>query len=377
MKKVALALFVLCFWAHPALAEPPTADQLIAQSNKQADAKQYDLALQSLKEAAAIEPDNMDVKLQVIRVHAWQGHYDQARSELNALMKSNPDNADMRTLAATIDYYQGHYASAAAQFSKILVTYPNFAEAADGLKLAQDGEKTNEGFVWQFDVGYEHSSFARQSQTPWNDEFAQLTHFFDGGATALHGRLEHFSEFETGNTYAELGVDHQFEPYLNGFFYAGHTFDATFRPAWRVGTGGAVRLDTPQEDQPTPWFTLDIKEDEYKNVSIATIDPGARIEWGQWILSPNLVIVEPWSSTPLFGWNTRLDGPLYNKLRFYAGYTDAPETENAIIVYTTSIYGGLSYAIDDAHTATLDYTRDDRQHSWIRHAVDIALSSKF
>jgi len=110
---------------------------------------------------------------------------------------------------------------------------------------------------------------------------------------------------------------------------------------------------------------------------VASVNPGLRIEAGDWALSPNLVMVKQWGLPSIFGWNVRLDGPVIDGLRFYVGYADAPETEDAVTVYTASMYGGFSYDIDDARTVSIGYTHDDRQNSWIRHVANIAFTNRF
>jgi len=377
VKTCATVFLVLCICPGAATATSPTADQLLAQSQTLAVNKQFDEALQSLKQAAALEPENMDVKLAVANVHSWQGRYDEAQKELNALLAANPDNTDIQSAAAYLDYYQGHNDAAQAKFVRMLATHPDNADATEGLRLAQQAQKAAAGFSWQFDTGYEHSSFARRPQPDWSNEFVQITRHFDQGTTSVHGRFEHYDEFQTTDTYYEFGADHRFAPYLDGYIYGGHTVDASFRPDWREGGGGDLRLNTPEQSVPAAWLTLDLKQDDYAHVSVATIDPGARIEFAEWALNPNLVMVHQWGLPSIFGWNARLDGPLLNDLRFYTGYSNAPETENAVTVYTASFYGGFSYGIDDAHAVSLGYTHDDRQNAYIRHVVDVSLTCRF
>ncbi len=379
MKKLTIAFFLWMLSPGIAYADDPSpADRLLAEGEKQAENQQFDQALKTFARAQALDPDNVDVKLAIARTHSWQGNYDQAEDELIDLAAANPDNADIRTAMAYLDYYRGHNKQAAGEFSRILVTYPTYAEAADGLKLAREGQKSDTGFVWQLDAGYERSEFARQPSTPWNEEFIQFTRFFDGGSTAVHARMENYDQYETADQYYEIGVDHRFTPYLNAYLYAGHTIDASFHPRWRIEPGANLRIYEESEKGPAVWLTLDIKEDDYGSTQIAGIDPGTRLEYKDWALSPNLVIVQQWGMSALFGWNLRLDGPTgWAPLRFYAGYADAPETENAVTVYTATVYGGLTYTLDDAHAVSLAYTHDDRENSWIRHAVDIDFTSRF
>ncbi|MDX2028867.1 MAG: YaiO family outer membrane beta-barrel protein [Alphaproteobacteria bacterium] len=378
MKHYGLALFILCLCITPAQADQGlSVGQLLSESKTRAENREFDEALRLLNDAAALEPENVEVKLAVARVHSWQGRYDLADKDLRPFIDATPMNADAELLAANLDYYRERLDEAAARLQRTLAAHPDYTEVAETLELVQKAKKTAEGFLWQIDIGYERSSFARQPQPDWSNDFVQLTRFFDKGATAIYGRWEYYDQFLTTDMSYEIGVAHRFAPYLSSYFYAGRTGSPSFRPFWRVGGGGAVRVKEPEDSFPSLWLTLDLKEDEYKQTSVATGNPGVRMELGNWAVNGNMVMVREWGHAAVFGWSTRLDGLVTDGLRFYVGYANAPDTENAITVTTASIFSGFAYDVTEACTLRFGYTREDRENSYIRHVFNLGLSFRF
>jgi YaiO family outer membrane protein len=377
MKKLTFLILLSSVVAHQAKAEPLSVDAMIAKSMALAESKQYDAAIDLLHEAEKREPENADPLIAEARISSWQGRYDRADSILKPIIVKDPGNTDALTAEAYVDYYRNHLDAAAASFSTVLAAHPDDTEASDGLKLVHAAQESGEGFQWIFDAGYEHSTFARQSQQNWSNEFVQITRLFDHGETAVHARYEHYDEFLTTDSYYEIGIDHSFEPYLTGYLYAGHTLDASFHPTWKTSAGGTVRMNTPDGLNPVLWLTLDAREEDYSQADFLDVNPGIRVEYMDWALSPNLVAVRQWGSQPVFGFNARIDTPNWDGFHFYAGYADAPDTENAVTVYTATIYGGASYDVTDALTLRLGYAHDDRADSYIRHVIDASLTYRY
>jgi YaiO family outer membrane protein len=377
MKNLAFAVLALCMLVFPARAKPSVADEAVAKSMALAEDKKYDRALKILDEAEKREPDNADFKVATARIYSWQGRYDMADTTLQPVLTADPHNSDAQLAAAYTDYYRDRLDSSEKGFAAIVQAHPDDADAIEGLKLVQSAKQTAPGFTWILDGGFEHSSFARRPQPNWSNEFVQITRQFDQGTTGVHARIEHSDEFSTTDNYYELGADHIFTPYLNGYLYAGHTVDASFSPTWRTTAGGNVRLNAPQATQAVFWLTLDAREDNYNQAAFATINPGVRAELNDWALASNLVVVRQWGGAADFGGNVRIDTPVWDRFHFYGGFSDAPDTENAVTVYTASIYGGASYDVSDSTTLRLGYTHDDRENSYIRHVVDASATYRY
>lgn len=378
MKKYCVAVVLLWLCVTPAFAdEGASVGQILAEVKTLSENNQFDEALQRLEIARALEPENTEIRLASARIHSWQGHYDQADEDLRPLLAEQPPNADAELLAANLDYYRGNYDAAETRLQRILDAHPDYTDAAMTLEQVRRAKHAPGGFDWQLDIGMERSSFARQPQPDWSNEYVQLTRLFDKGATAIYARWEYYDQFLTTDIYYEGGAAHRFTPWFVASIFGGHTVNPSFRPTWRVGATGAVRLNEAGESLPAFWITLDAKEDTYNPVEILAINSGLRAELGAWMLAGNMVTVREWGGAATFGWNTRLDGPIIDGLNFYIGYAHAPETQNAVTINTTSIYGGLAYTIIDACTLRFGYTHDDREQSYIRHAFNLGLTYRF
>jgi YaiO family outer membrane protein len=230
-------------------------------------------------------------------------------------------------------------------------------------------------YAWQLDSGIQYSSFARVPQESWNQEFLQVTHFFNGRGTAVHGKATRYEQFGVTDAEYELGVDQRFSPSTYGHLYISGSPDPFFRPEWRVEAGGGYRVS--QGGIPA-WFTLDARHDSYPTLEVTTLNPGVRIEpFDNWSLSGRLITVSQPNASTIYGWDARLDGQIREGLRFYAGYADAPETVAAVTVQTRTVFGGLAYDLSPACTLRFGYARDDRENSYIRNVFDAGITYRF
>src|SRR6185369_2679971 len=126
-------------------------------------------------------------------------------------------NPDVMLLRANLAYYRGDYPIAKKLYQDILAAYPHYKDAADGLEEVKKAENAPENkYRWQLDMGHERSNFSRINQPAWNQDFMQITHFLEGGKTALHATVTRYDQFSNIDTGYEAGVDHRFTDYLNG-----------------------------------------------------------------------------------------------------------------------------------------------------------------
>ncbi len=400
-----------------------SASALFAQGVALAKHKKYDSALKNLNKAEILSPHDVDIKLAIARTLIWQGRNAAAQEKLDKIDASQNANADLMLLRASLFYYNKEYAAAEKLFQKILKAHPQYADARDGLERVHKAQKNpvqvaqnakakpqkheqtialsnptsrNERekpqlsivqqqapsepppFKWQVDAGYEYSSFERVPQAAWNQEFLQLTHFLDNGTTALHASVTRYEQFSNSDAQYEIGIDQKFSRSAYGYLYATVAPDSDFRPDYQIlGGFSAEVLDKTQLATPL-WFTFDSLYSDYGFVHVGTLKPGARLELGNnWAVSGKLISIVHDNTTPTYGWEARLDGGITDQLTFYAGLSDAPETESGITVSTRSYFGGLAYAIDDARTVRVGYAHEDRDNSYIRHVINASFSVRF
>lgn len=234
-----------------------------------------------------------------------------------------------------------------------------------------------ENFTWQIDTGYEYSRFSRRPQTSWRQEYMQLNRFLDARKTVIHGRIERYDQFTNIDTAYELGADHVFAPWMNGYIHATVSPEADFRPDLRISTGGEIRLDRNPQG-PAWWLALALREDYYTNTAAFSANPALRFEPREgWAVTARLITVSPRGEKTLYGQEARCDGTVRDGFRFRLGYADAPETESGVTVNTKTIYGGIAADFTPAHTLNLNVARDDRENSYVRQVYSVGFSYRF
>ena len=95
--------------------------------------------------------------------------------------------------------------------------------------------------------------------------------------------------------------------------------------------------------------------------------------WCRWI---NSFDVEA-GNKRLTGWSARADWQASDRLRLYAGRSNAPETEQGATVDTVSTFGGLVVEMTPLVDLTVAYTHDDRQNSYLRDALSATVGYRF
>lgn len=368
---VTLCSFVPC----QLFAAEETSDGL-ERARHEAEAGQYDSALSSLQRILAKDSLNFDARLLRARVHAWSKDYQAAGGELRRLAAKHPENAEVHLAQGYLYYYQSQWKEAKSEFTSILSSHPDDEDAQKGLATVRDAERNI--LAWRVDGGLEFSNFSRRTQTSWNDEFLQVTRFFRNGTMAVHGHLERIEEFSLVDLYYEAGMDQRFAQRAYGYAYAGGTPDPHFRPTWRLGGGGGVRVNSDEKDWASFWILLDTRYDVYSTLDIGTVAPGIRMEHIAWAIDGSGIGLYQSHAKTLYGWRARLEGPLpRHEWSFYLGAANSPETVIRSTVNTFTLLGGISADIGPRQTIRLGYTRDDRENSYIRHAINVSFAQRF
>jgi len=375
-----LIIPLFAFWtAVPALADPSgSVDETLEQARAYAAEADYDSMIALLESELEENPDHAYLQLELARAHAWKGNHEKAARLLTGLERRYPDNPDVGLVAGYLAYYQQDYETARNKFEGILDAYPGYEDARDGLENVERALRRPVPQNWSVDTGFEWSTFDRQDRPDWFNSFVQLTRRINEGRSAVHARIERYDQFENIDSYYETGISHSFGDRLYGYVRAGITPEADFRPDYRLAGGGAFRLTPPTRLAVPIWLTLDMRYDKYADTEIVNADPGLRAVFAPgWAASTKIITVNEAGKDTLYGWLGRLDGRLFDDLGFYAGYANAPETVAARTVDTVTLFGGLSLDLTPRHTLRLGYTRDDRQNSYLRHALSASVSFRF
>ncbi len=355
----------------------------------QAFLKDYITALETLSQAHALAPNDMDIRLAMARVHSWSGQLGQALSQIRAILEDAPGLSEAWILLGRVSLYQSDFDAAQTAFDEALRLSPTSPEAKQGLddttaaRAAQVATvvQATPDFIWRLDTGYEQSQFSRSTNKNWNEGYIQVARDI-GANTTVHLRTEESHRFGASDTYLRTGVHYRFSPSLQAYAQIGVTPNADFLPRRTTKAGGTVQVYRGGHDYliGTTLLSLDLQNREYATGDIRNVDPGLQLYvlngrgWltGRWINSFDIA-----AGKRLAGWSGRADWYLIDQVRIFAGMAVSPETDSGDTVETTSHFGGINVDVTPQWSANLAYTKDDREESYIRHVLTFGLSHKF
>ena len=371
-------------------------------------AGRYDDAQKVLEQAHRLAPKDGDIVLALARIKAYRHDFAGAQRDVASVLVVQPRNGEALALSGRLSYYQGDLPHAERQLRAALAIDAKDVEsllalgdvrAAQGDEagaralyeraqaLAPDSPEIRDRLQrkqappplrFQLDSLLSWSHFARRPVLPWYETFNQLT-FHWTPTTDLHARSEVSQRFGTIDAYYEAGIDQRFGQPASAYLYGGGTPNAHFRERWTAIGGGTVRIAKGGDTIGATLLTLDAKDSLYRTGFVRMASPGLQ----QYFFSGRVWLtgkqISSWVAGGhyLGGYFTRADWLITDTVTVYGGYAHAPETENNVTAQTSSAFGGVAWDVSPRVTLHLDYVHDDRQNSYIRHAVTFGAGVKF
>ncbi len=130
--------------------------------------------------------------------------------------------------------------------------------------------------------------------------------------------------------------------------------------------------------QPTA-LTLDARQSDFAAGDVQTISPGIE----QYLAGGRIWLTARWinlfddSGRHQSGYLVRADGQATDRLRLFAGRSDAPDTSEGIVVRTRSHFGGLSYDLNARTTLRLSLAHEDRETGADMTQVGLGIGLRF
>lgn len=340
--------------------------------------KEFPAAEKSIKRAIQISPGNQDAHLHLARVYVWSEKYPQAQKTVEKILVENPNNSEAKELQARIFLYQKKYDQAQAT-----VDSANKNDATEKLLMDIKSAKKDaeiDQLKWRLSYGQSRTKFSRVKQNDWRNSFGNLSYKFDE-KTILNLSYEDVRRFNTHNHQIGFNADRKFSDKYQAYVGALSSSNASFLPKWSYRTGGSVKVinDGDFKHINNLWLLLDLQYDDFAAAKIKMVKFGLRYDVMKDVaLTLKHIGIIPPGGRYLSGVYSRLDWvtPL-NGLSLYTGYANAPETQNAVVIDTESIFGGLAYDINRRVTLYIAYSHDDRQRSYIANTGSAALAIKF
>lgn len=350
--------------AQPPPAEPSAYDRGVAARR----AGDHLRALALLREAAAQEPANADVHLQIGLAYLALGQLVEAETAFRRTLTLAPDYADARIGLARVAQRRGDRPGALAALEPV---GPGNAEA-DALRLALR-ERTGTGFRTSVDADIGYSDV--EGRPDWQEAALQVRHEATD-RTALTVRVEAARRFERNDVYGELRIDQRLSDDVTVWASAGGTPDADFRPKTQIGVGGAARV---RGGPAATVLTLEARHADYRSGDIQTVTPGVEQyfaggrAWG----TARWINIFDERGRHRSGWLARGDVMANERLRLFAGAADAPDVSEGIVTDTFSLFGGLAWDVSRRGTIRASLAHEDRRGGGDRLTGTVGLTLRF
>jgi YaiO family outer membrane protein len=366
MKLAATALsFTAMVFTVPAAAQ--TAQQDYEAGVAARHAGHPEEALTHLERAAAAEPGNADIHLQIGVANLAMGRLDAAETAFRRTLDLAPDYADARLGLARVAQRRGDRAAALAELDRI---DPGHSEANE-LRRRIESEVPERPWRWRIDLD---GSYSRIESLPDWQSATLLVQHRPRANTTIGLTADTTRRFDQTDTYGEARVDYRFSPGGYAYVLAGGTPGADHRPKWQLGAGASVRVHGG------PYATvlrLDLRQADYPTGDVQTVNPGIEqyLTGRAWITAQWINVWD--NDTHSSGWLIRGDVMPTDRLRLFAGAAKAPDLDAGVVIRTTSLFGGLSIDVGDRYTLRLSYTHDDPEGSANRATMAIGMGYRF
>ncbi|HSX56713.1 MAG TPA: YaiO family outer membrane beta-barrel protein [Sphingomonas sp.] len=320
-----------------------------------------------LEPVVAADPRNADAQVQLGLARLALGELGAAETAFRAALAVAPDYADARVGLARIAQRRGDRAKALRTLEPVGTDNPEAAE------LRQQLADTQTSARWQLDLEGSYSDLSG-GRASWKEAAAQLRYRPDAN-TALGARVEYARRFARDDVYGELSVEGALSPAVRGYVTFGATADPDFRPEWQIGAGGSARL---RGGPYATVLTLDARQARFAIGDVQSVTPGIEQYLGGrfWVTGRWINLFDE-RGRHRAGYLVRGDFQAADPLRLFAGYSDAPDTDEGVVVPVRSVFGGLSYDIGPQTTLRLSLAHEDRATGADRTQFGLGVGLRF
>ncbi|HZH09763.1 MAG TPA: tetratricopeptide repeat protein [Microvirga sp.] len=395
---------------------PAEAERLARQGTNDYRAGRIARAVRTLSRAAALDPDNSDIQVQLGSALLAQGRFADARSAFRKALRLAPNYHDARVGLARVAIAQGSFGEADRELKALFERSPNHAEgkavraqlarvraakAQEARAEADRRERAEAEAVpatqrlsvadaearprWRFDLvgSYSHLSDGNE---PWREGTSRLAYRFDSGTTLSAG-VEVSRRFGEIDTLIDGRVDQQWSDASTTYLRIGGTPKADFRPQVLVETGGTLRLMNASGVIGPTLAMIDLGYANYEASDVGTIAPGVQ----QYFLNNRLWLTVRFIGTlsqtsdvqgengteRSGGYSVRADAQVTDRLSLFVGYANAPDTSDGRLFDTQSFFGGATFALDDSISLLVSAAKENRKDSYDRTSVNLGVAVRF
>ncbi|WP_374471839.1 YaiO family outer membrane beta-barrel protein [Phenylobacterium sp.] len=313
-------------------AAPADADAWLDLGLAYAGAQRYDDAERALAEARRLAPDYLDVQLAQARVAYWRGDVAEAERRVQPLLSAVEDN-EARALAAQL------------------------AEA-----------RRAEPARWRLDLSLAGSELTA-GLADWRRGAVGVTRRLDE-SRSVGVYVEHARQFGFEDTYAEATIAGR-----RGYVSVGASPDADFRPEWQV-RGGVFGTPRPIGAGWTAAVSVDASWAKYWSGEVRYVQPALTLVRGQsWIYARWINSFDE-REDYRSGYSVYGSLAAAPKVRLFAGWADAPESNQGVTLDVEAVSGGVSFDVNEGTTVRLDVVHEMRA-AYDRTELAVGVTRRF
>jgi YaiO family outer membrane protein len=391
---------------------PKDADILLLLGQIQGFQQRYDLALDTLGQARALAPDYADVRLAIARIRSYQGRYAEAATEVDAVLARDPGNAEALALKGRLALYgnrldeaegayraardaapnladphvglgdvaaaRGEIDAAAAEYDQAEALEPGNADIAEKRRRLATGGTIDH--PWRLDLSGGYSVYDGAARAPWREGGVSIGYRFSP-ATAVFGGVSFHSRFGEFGEQFQAGIFQRLADGVEGTLSATVAPGSDFLPRWSLAGGTTVTVSAGDRQGFLGRTALsgDVRYQAYEGFDVLTLAPG---------LQQHLFAERLWLTFQLplsrdrygdwqVGWLLRGDWQATDRLRVFAGYSRALDTEISTTIETRTLFGGLGVDLDDQVGLTLTGEGEEQIDGPTRYGVTLGLTTRF
>ena len=385
---------------------PENADILLLLGLTWANLDKLDQAIGVLEQARALAPGYADIRLALSRFYARKGDLQAAIVEADAAIAADPNYGEVRLVRAGLALRQSDPGTAARHYRRAAELSPedhrallgqgdaawrqeNWSQAKDyyvkAAQIAPDNPTVTARLQrkapvvrkWRVDLDHAQSNLSRNLPS-WQETIIQISHRRENG-TRLFGRVEHSDRSFAKDTLVEVGFDTQLTARLSFYTGIAVTPDADFRQKWSVRAGATLKLREGAARLGPTLTHLDAKVSEYAVGKVAAFNVGLEQYFlsGRFWVTATSINVRDENGNFQHGLIGRLNASFADRGLVFAGYAQAPETEEGRTRDTKAYFAGLSVPLTDTIDARVNFTRDERENSYSRNTFGVGFAVRF
>lgn len=390
-------------YRHALALGPDNADLLVALGLVSGFQQKFQDARGFFEAALAAAPGSVDARLGLVRLAVWEGDVGEARRRIEQVLQDEPGNSEAAVLEARISLLEGRYAVAEAGFARVIEREPENVEAIVGLGDVRRARGDEEGARiryrrglelspgdadiaqrleapaprrWRLDIGTDVSTLSDGRGT-WTDSALALAYRWTP-ATTLSARSRVATRFGSTDLQFEGRVDHAFMPTFSAHGLFAATPDADFLARYSLGGGFSARAAGSAGAFGPVFLNLDARYDVFDAADVWTVAPSLQV----YVLDERLAFTARWIhaeddlGTVADGYLLRADLMATERLRLFAGYSDAPEISAGTLDDTQTAFAGVAVELSPALMLNASYAHEERT-AFERDTFGFGLSLRF